>query len=366
MIPGTLLRPAFVVGLGYGVILLALLATHGWDPRFFATVGPQWARHDPAGLRAGDGVAFYALADDPLRGAARWGAYRTERIFYPLLARIIAFGWRALVPWTLVLVNWAAIVLGTEILHRVLLGVGAPAWMALGYGAWGGLGMALLKDTAEPTTFLCALLGIWWLQHGRTAFACGAFLCALLGRETALFLIAPYLLQAGQGRRGIARWLPALAVLGVWQGWVLAVRLWLHGSPAPQVWLWPVPLIGFGATRLPDLPFSVIQLIIPAIVVLALGIRGLRRGPGDASLWAAVLNALLVLSLPPLTADVLWHSGRLSTGLVAATLLATSLSVSAPRTWRALAAVYASSACWTLVVAVRYLFWDIVVLGSLM
>jgi len=67
-----------------------------------------------------------------------------------------------------------------------------------------------------------------------------------------------------------------------------------------------------------------------------------------------------------LTADVLWHSGRLSTGLVAATLLATSLSVSAPRTWRALAAVYASSACWTLVVAVRYLFWDIVVLGSLM
>lgn len=366
MVPSVLPRPAFVVGLGYGIILLSLLATHGWDARFFATVGPEWARHDPFGFKAGDGAAFYALAEDPVRGAVHWGAYRTERIFYPVLARALALGRPTFVPWTLVLVNWAAIILGTEILHRILLGVGAPGWMALGYGAWGGLGLALLKDTAEPTTFLCALLGIWWLQRGRTAPACGAFLCALLGRETALFLIAPHLLQAGQGRRGVTRWLPALAVLALWQGWVLAVRLWLQGSPAPQAWFWLVPLIGFRATRLPDLPFSVMHLIIPAIVVLALGIRGLRRAPRDPSLWAAVLNAFLVLSLPASTADVLWHSGRLSTGLVAATLLATSLSVSAPRTWHTLAAVYASSAVWTLAATVRYLFWDIVVLGSLM
>jgi len=366
MIPSPLLRPALVVALGYAIVLLSLLATPAWDPRFFATVGPEWARHDPAGVRAADGAAFYAVAQDPFRGGARWGAYRAERIFYPLLARILGFGRPAVIPWTLVLVNWAAIVLGTEILHRVLSGVGAPGWMALGYGAWGGLGMALLKDTAEPTTFLCALLGIWWLQRRRTALACGAFLCALLGRETALFLIFPYLLQAGQGRRRVARWLPGLAVLALWQGWVLAVRLWLHGSPAPQEWFWLIPLIGFRATRLTDLPFSVMQLIIPASIVLVLGIRGLRRAPRDVSLWAAVLNAFLVLSLPPPTADVLWHSSRLSTGLVAATLLATSLSDSAPRLWRALAAVFASSACWTLAVTVRYLFWDIVVLGSLM
>ena len=162
------------------------------------------------------------------------------------------------------------------------------------------------------------------------------------------------------------RWLPGLTVLALWQAWVVAVRLWLQGSPAPQAWFWLVPLAGFRATRLPDLPFTVIQLLVPAIVVLTLAARGLWRTSRDPALWAAALNALLVLSLPPGTADVLWHSGRLATGLVASTLLATALGASAPLVWRTLGAVYASSACWTIAVTIRYLFWDVVALGSLM
>ena len=40
-------------------------------------------------------------------GQPRWGAYRTERIVYPWLAVVIAFARPALIPWTLVLVDWA-------------------------------------------------------------------------------------------------------------------------------------------------------------------------------------------------------------------------------------------------------------------
>ncbi len=36
------------------------------------------------------------------------GRYRTEPIVYPWLAVVIAFGRPALIPWTRVLVDWAA------------------------------------------------------------------------------------------------------------------------------------------------------------------------------------------------------------------------------------------------------------------
>ena len=353
-------RPALLVGVGYGLAILLLLATHAWDPAFFATLGPQWHRHDPQHRKASDGIFYHAIAQEPFAAPVH-SAYRRERILYPLLAHVLALGRPALVPWALVLANWAAIILGTEILYRLLRRAGAPGWIAVAYGAWAGLGLALLKDTAEPVTYLSALLGIWWLERGRRLLGYSALLGALLGRETAVFLVAPYLFLAGGRRAGIQRWLPGLAVLTVWQVWVLAVRLSLHGSPRPDLWLWLIPLRGFRATRPFDLPFSVIYLIIPAALMLALAVRGLRRAPADPALWSMVLNAFLVLSLPPVTATLAWHSARVSTGLAASLVLATSLQQSAPRTWRGLAVGLATSGCWTVAVIVRYLFWDVVV-----
>jgi hypothetical protein len=347
------------VGVGYGVAILLLLATHAWDPKFFATLGPEWSRHDPERRKASDGIYYHAIAQEPF-GAAVHNAYRRERILYPLVAYVLGLGRPSLISWTLVLANWAAIILGTEILYRFLLRARAPGWIALAYGAWAGLGLALMKDTAEPVTYLSALLGIWWLERGRSLLGYSALLGALLGRETAVFLVAPYLFLAGERRAGIRRWLPGLAVLGIWQVWALAVSLSLHGSPAPGLWLWLIPLRGFRWTRPFDLPFSLIYLIVPAVLLLVLAVRGLRRAPGDPALWAMVLNAYLVLSLPPMTAALVWHSARLATGLAASVVLATSLQQSAPRTWRVLAVGLATSSAWTVLVLVRYVFWDVV------
>jgi hypothetical protein len=175
-----------------------------------------------------------------------------------------------------------------------------------------------------------------------------------------VFLVAPYLFLGGERRAGFRRWLPGLAVLALWQVWVLAVRFSLHGSPRPDLWFWLIPLRGFRWTRPFDLPFSVIYLIVPAVLMLVLALRGLRRAPADPALWAMVLNAFLVLSLPPLTATLVWHSARVSTGLVASLVLATSLQQSAPRAWQGLAVGLATSSGWTIAVIVRYLFWDVV------
>jgi hypothetical protein len=345
------------VGLFLGAVVLALLATHDWDPQFFATRGPQWKRHDPQLRKQADGTIFYEFAADPVGAAQHHARFRTARILYPLTARVLAVGREDLLPWTLVLINIAAIVLGTEVVHRLLERRGLPSWAALAYGGWGGLGLALLHDTSEPLAYLCALLGIAWLEQGRAALAAIACLGALLTRESTVLLVAPYLLL-GREERGRSRWPLALAVFAAWGAWLLAVAA-VSGGPSSPEPMPVLPLAGYRATRLLDLPATLVYLLGPSLVTLAFALRWLWRRPADAALWGLALNALLVVWLPPKTAELLWHSGRLSTGLVAATLLATPLATSSPRLWRALAAIFASSASWTAAVAARYLLWNV-------
>jgi hypothetical protein len=351
------LRPTTVVALFYGVVLMLLLATHSWDPLFFATLGPEWARHDPTGSKRADGSTFYALARDPIESARRHGAYRLSHVLYPLLARLLALGQPELIAWTLVLVNWAAIVLGTELMHRLLARHGAPSWTALAYGAWGGLGLALLHDTAEPTAYLAALLGIWCLDRGRLVLASGAFLASLLGREILVFLVGPYLLAAGRSRRGARRWLPAIVVLVLWLTWLAATNRWV-GRSQPPSGAFHLPFLGYGATRSVDLPFTLVQIVVPAVLVTAYAARRLAKDPRRPALWAALANGLLVLMLGPRVTELLWHSGRVSTGLVAASLLALPLGRGSEPLGRVLALVYMTSVSWTIAVTVRYLMWD--------
>lgn len=351
------LRPAVLVAAFYGVIVVALLASHAWDPRFFATVGPQWERHDPGLRKQADGSIYYEFASDPVEAAARRDRFRTARILYPAVAYVLALGCTSLVGWTLLLVNVFSIVLGTAILQRLLERRGLPGWAALAYGLWGGLGVALLHGTAEPVAYLCVLAGLEAQDRGRPILAGTAYLGGLLGRETTGALSAPYLL-AGRGARPAVRGAVALVVAAAWSTWLALVALAGTG-PILQPGLGPrPPLVSYIATRWLDLPPTLLFLVTPALLVVGWAVRELCFRPADASVWAAALNALLVLWLPPSTTELFWHSGRLSTGLVAATLLATPLATSAPRLWRTLTLLFATSALWTLAITGRYLFWE--------
>ena len=339
------------------MVVVALLATHDWDPRFFATRGPQWQRHDPGLQKQSDGTIFFEFATDPAGAAVRFPRFRTARILYPVTAHVLALGRAALVPWTLVMINILAIVLGTEVVHRLLERRGLPSWPALAYGGWGGLGLALLHDTSEPLAYLCVLLGVVWQERGYGVLGGVAFLGALLARETTVLFIVPYLLLGGHECRR-TRWTIALAVFAAWGGWLLTVDAIGFGPRSPEP-LPLLPLTGYRLTRTLDLPATLVYLVAPSLIAIGPALWQLQRRPADAALWAVTLNALIVLWLPPRTAELLWHSGRIATGLVVAILLAAPLAASAPRLWRALAVLFASSVSWTAAVTVRYVLWNV-------
>lgn len=351
------MRPSVLVALFYATVVLSLLATHAWDPRFFATVGPQWERHDPRLEKQADGSIFFAFATDPAGTAGQHPRLRIARMLYPLAARALTFGHVDQVGWSLLLINLAAIVLGTELMHHLLARRGLSPWFALVYGAWGGLGSALLHGTAEALGYLCVLAGIEAQDRDHPVLAGLAFLSGAVTRETTLVLAVPYLLLSRRDRPAFR--LVALAVLGGWGAWLAIVTMLGSGPILPSGAQPQIPLAGFLSTRLLDLPVTLVYIIAPALLVLGWAARELWRRPADASLWAAFLNALLILEFREGNAEIFWHSGRLSTGFVAAILLAAPLAASAPRVWRALTILLATSLGWTVAVTLRFMFWTV-------
>jgi hypothetical protein len=155
-----------------------------------------------------------------------------------------------------------------------------------------------------------------------------------------------------------ARRAVALGVAVAWSLWLALVEMAGTG-PLLQPGLGPrLPLVSYGATRWLNLPPTLLFLVMPALLVAGWAVCELRVRPTDASVWAAAFNALLVVWLPPSTTELFWHSGRLSTGLVTATLVCAPLAASSSRLWRTLTLLFACSAIWTLAITARYLFGE--------
>ena len=103
------------------IIVFCLLYVAGvlWqangDPMAFVLLGTRFSEEDPAGSEGYDGQFVYQIAANPA-GAAPFidvPAYRYQRVLYPLLARFLAFGQPAIVPWALIVINVVAIGAGT-------------------------------------------------------------------------------------------------------------------------------------------------------------------------------------------------------------------------------------------------------------
>lgn len=322
-------------------------------------------RHvSPVGQIGYDGQFFYYIALDPAGAPAYLdepASYRYGRVLYPLAARAVALGRPNLVPWTLLLINLAALVGGTLALALLLQRRGASPFFAFLFGFAPGLYEAVSRDLSEPLAYslvLGALAVWWWGEQPRPWVAGIVFGLAGITRETTL--IFPIVLAAAaflglcdgiEHRRGRdVRSAIVLVVLSLSPYIALRIGLlaWLGRDGSPE------------AARFPWLPFGglfshwplnrmlleqVWSVAIPSLVaVILVAVFTRRIGP---SLLALIGNvAVLVVFLPTPSYDSIVASSRIALGVTCAFMACLPVIPAAQRAQVAFAVAVLAMAPW--------------------
>ena len=329
------IRPWMVVALASALYGGAVLACHGGDPLAFAVLGTRFAEGDPRGTEGYDGQFAYQIALR-LTDASPYldvPAYRYQRILYPLLARALALGNPAWVPWTLILINGAALVASTWLMEDLLEGYGASPWYALGLGLYSGQLLAFRLDLNEPLATCLVLAALRTLREERWLFSTSLLALATLAKETSLTFVAGVALWLLWTRR----WQRAALVAGVATApmafYQTVLALWL-GQPG-------LGSGGAGATPFPWVPFGglwaifpygkevfalflVLMLpwaVLPSVAGFVLSLRELARGTRHPLPWLFLVQSLTVAYLPFSTFREPVAMARLTVGLVLTTFL---------------------------------------------
>jgi hypothetical protein len=319
-----------------------VLISAGGDPLAFALLGTRFSDGDPGGTEGYDGQFAYQIALRPLAAVSYLDvpAYRYQRILYPMVARLLALGRPGWIPWALILVNIAAIGLGTWATERLLMDLGASRWYALAYGLYGGQLLALRTDLNEPLAQALVMVAMLAWAKERRWLAVLAFSAAALAKETALVFLAAYILYTLHRRAW--RWSVALAASAIpFALYQLLLWRWLGdfgvgsgGAGATPFSL--VPLGGWLEIAGVDLnAFLVISLIVvpmsvlPAIAGSVLSGRDLVRGESHPFLFSLLLHSVMIVLLPNSTFREPVAMLRLTQGLMVSMLLYGALRRSA-------------------------------------
>jgi len=328
------------------------MAPSGWDARALAQVGTRYAELLPEGTEGYDGqfAYFIATTPDPQSVASHLDvpAYRYQRILYPLLARLLAAGRAEAIPWTLLLINLAALGLGTWAVAALLEEAGLWTGYALGFGLWVGMIGGVGLDLTEPLAYALVALGWVARRRGRGVLAAVFFGLALFAKETTL-LFWGAVVASDSGvflavRRTRARsesgsnsvppgFLVNLFAGGAFLVWQLTLwrvfgRPGLGSGGAMATPFEPIPFMGLwriGQVK-PEalLLFLVIfgpTVLFPILWALVISVRDLARRRWEGETLALLLNAGALLFLPFSTFREPLGLVRAATGLVLAVLL---------------------------------------------
>ena len=321
------LSPGVLAALACCAFVAVVYATHDYDPLAFVIMGSRFTEGDPSGILGYDGQFAYYIARDPVGARPYLGSnpsYRYQRIIYPMLARALALGQPALIPWTLLLINIGAISLGTELLGRMLKAHGLSAWLALLLTFWLGQVFALRADLNEPLSYFFAIIALWWYERRQYLPSALAIAASLLTKETGvLFLPAILIVELVQGRWKVALVYGLIASMA-YAGLQIFLRSWLGLSGLNQLGdrFELIPFYGYAFTEPAAARiFLVLIIVVPATVLLVIAVLRLIKRPLSVYDWGLVFNCLMIVFLPRGTAFDVLAVFRVATGLVIATLM---------------------------------------------
>jgi len=344
------LRP-WVVVLALALVYVVLtLVRYDGDPMMFVLPGTRYSQGDPEGTSGYDGQFAYFIARDPLNGWRYCDApsYRYQRILYPILAWVLALGRPGVVPWTLIVINVAALAGGTYFTERLLAAHHVSRWYALAYGLYGGLIAGLRLDLTEPLAYGLVQAGLWAWERRRVGEQEGKrvegqhaihnteyvlLALAALAKETALLAMCGLLLYLALARRWRQVLTMGLAVVLPFAIWQVVLRVWLGewgiGSGGDMATPFEViPFAGLARVAATSLPAFRLLLaiegplfVLPTVWALYTSARDLARGLVHPWVTVLLVQAAALPFLPFSTWREPLAMARLAAGLISATLL---------------------------------------------
>lgn len=275
-----------------------------------------------------DGQFSYYIAVDPSHAYAytdrsslgrQAPAYRYDRILYPLLARLLALGQVALVPYTLLLINILAVGLVVGVLGAWLSRSACSPRPALLFAIYPGTIVSVTRDLSDLLSLAFVALAVYLFRYGgerRYLWTAGIFALAGLTRETTLVVAAAYAvwtMREQNVRAGLVFGVIAAAPLLLWKMW-LYYWLGTFGLPAANA---PVlPLAGWVGQTGPNVVMQGVSVVAPGIIAAGLACALLRSRVRTAEVAAMLLNVLLfVVLLNPFSYGDINGSARAAAGV---------------------------------------------------
>lgn len=215
-----------------------------------------------------DGQAYFVLSLSPfVKDPAPLGfrfdnqALRQQRILYPLLVHLLAWGNSSRTAWAMIIVNILAIAAMVVFSAGIFQQMGRPPWLSLLIGFYPGLVVSVPRGLTEPLclAWMFAALFLWQ----RRPLAAGILLAfAVLTRETALLVAAGfgcawlYGTIKKDASAPLARiWVLPLAVYLFWHGFLF---FWIPdgalSSAASTIMGWPLAGLIHAFTKLTTHP----------------------------------------------------------------------------------------------------------------
>ena len=245
MKPSGALRVGSVALVLATVAAIRLLAVSGWDPTAFTAFGEDSVEITAYAeekldrgvktrvLQGHDGKFFFVLANDPLLLQSEENAavmdrpiYRSQRMFYPLVAGAGGVLPAGAIVWAMIVTNVIGLAVGSWATGSIAAKHGASPWWGLAFVLNVGLLSELYIDGAGILAFALACLGALALEEDRSALASLAFVASVLTREVMLVFVALVALFWLIRRKSVP-WLVAVPAGLAVIAWGLYVRLQL-------------------------------------------------------------------------------------------------------------------------------------------
>jgi len=194
-----------------------------------------------------DGQFYYCVAMDPFLKKGHFkNAFRQQRILYPLIARLLAFGKERFLAHSLYLTNLLGLSMGMYffilLLRRQFL---HPMW-SIFYGLSASSIMAILHDTPSALSIGLIIAATYFYMQNKRILTIAFMAAAFLAREDSIVFLLPLLIWDYQCKKTIKRiavFLTCLIPFFIWQVFV-AKKTGLIPLFISQKALGPIPFSG--------------------------------------------------------------------------------------------------------------------------